>query len=290
MKHTLINTAEPQDAFGGCGHGPAPAAKRALNAPPVFVNGVEIGEADIAFETQNHRAASGPEARAAAARALVIRELLLQRAHTLGLDAAPQRDAAGREETPEEALVRQVLEREAAPREPSSDECRRVYEAAPERFTTMEVYEASHILCAPKKPGAEAWVAAHGAAIGLRKDLARSVDFAKLAQLHSDCPTGAEGGTLGQLALGDLAPEMERVLLALQEGEIAAAPVRTRHGWHIMRLDRHAPARVLPFETVEPVIRARLLERAMVSASARYVAELAEHAEIEGLSLKLGVA
>ncbi len=133
-------------------------------------------------------------------------------------------------------------------------------------------------------------MAAHGTAIGLRKDLARSVDFAKLAQLHSDCPTGADGGTLGQLALGDLAPEMERVLLALQEGEIAAAPVRTRHGWHIMRLDRHAPARVLPFETVEPVIRARLLERAMVSAAARYVAELAEHAEIEGLSLKLGVA
>ena len=290
MKHTLIQAKEPQEAFSGCGHGPAPAAKRTRNAPPVFVNGVSISEADIAFETQNHRAASGPEARAAAARALVIRELLLQRARALGLEAASRRDGAGREETSEEALVRQVLDLEASPREPSVDECRRVYAASPESFTTIEIYEASHILCSPEQPGAEAWVAAHGKALALRQQIQQGADFAKLAHVHSNCPTGAEGGALGQLAAGDLAKEMERVLLALREGEVAAAPVRTRHGWHVVRLDRHAPARLLPFEAVEPAIRARLRERAMVSASARYVAHLAKQAEIEGLDLSLGAA
>ncbi|HEX8899970.1 peptidylprolyl isomerase [Vitreimonas sp.] len=290
MKHTLIQAKESQEPFGGCGHGPAPAAQRARNAPPVFVNGVAVSEADIAFETQNHRAASGPEARAAAARALVIRELLLQRAAALGLQAAPCRDDAGREETPEEALVRQVLELEAQPREPTADECLRVYAASPDSFTTMEIYEASHILCAPEQPGAEAWVAAHGRAVAVRRQIQEGADFAKLARAHSNCPTGSDGGALGQLAVGDLAGELERVLLALRQGEVAAAPVRTRHGWHIVRLDRHAPARRLPFDVVEPAIRVRLRERALVSASARYVAELARQAEIEGLDLRLGAA
>lgn len=290
MKHTLIQAKEPQEAFGGCSHGPAPAAKRARNAPPVFVNGVAVSEADIAFETQNHGAASGPEARAAAARALVIRELLLQRAAMLGLEAAPVRDDNGREEVPEEALVRQVLELEAAPAEPTIEECRRIYDASPERFTTMAVYEASHILCAPNQPGAEAWVAAHGKAVALRRQLQQGDDFAELSRAHSNCPTGADGGALGQIAAGDLAAEMEGVLLALREGEIAAAPVRTRHGWHVVRLDRHAPARVMPFEAVEPAIRARLRARAMISTSARYVADLAKQAEIEGLDLSLGPA
>jgi peptidyl-prolyl cis-trans isomerase C len=290
MKHTLIQATQPPEAFSGCGHGPAPAAKRAPNAAPVFVNGAAISEADIAFETQNHRAASGAEARAAAARALVIRELLLQRASALGLAPAPHRDAGGCEETPEEALVRQVLEREAAPREPTTEECRRAYAASPAAFTTLEVFQASHILCAPDKPGAEAWVAAHGKALALLQHLQNGDDLAKLARVHSNCPSGADGGVLGQLTVGDLAPEIERVLLALKEGEVAIAPVRTRHGWHIVRLDRRAPARVLPFEAVEPAIRARLRERAMISASARYVADLASHAEIEGLKLAFGAA
>ena len=95
-----------------CGHAPAPAAKRSANAPPVFVNGVHIAETAIAAEAQNHAAATGQEARAAAARALVIRELLLQRARVLGLEPMPLSDAQGRSETAEEALVRQVLEGE----------------------------------------------------------------------------------------------------------------------------------------------------------------------------------
>jgi peptidyl-prolyl cis-trans isomerase C len=98
MKHTLIRTvAEDGEAaaFSGCGHAPAPAAKRSANAPPIFVNGVHIEETAIASEAQNHAAATGQEARASAARALVIRELLLQRARILQLEPAPLSDTEG---------------------------------------------------------------------------------------------------------------------------------------------------------------------------------------------------
>jgi peptidyl-prolyl cis-trans isomerase C len=291
MKHTLIQTVradQQPEAFSGCGHGPAPAARRPANAPPVFVNGVAIPEAAIAQEAQNHDAASGPEARAAAARALVIRELLLQRANALGLTPAPMRDGQGREETADEALVRQVLELESTPTEPSEQECRRVYDASAAAFIAPELYEASHILFAPEGDGFADWVAAHRSAVAAIEAIAAGERFADLARMHSACPTAGQDGSLGQLQRGDLAESLERALLRLEPGQVGAAPVRTRHGWHVFRLDRREPERRLPFELVEPYIRESLRARAWAAASARYVADLAAAADLEGLSLCFG--
>jgi|CXWL01.1.fsa_nt_gi peptidyl-prolyl cis-trans isomerase C len=291
MKHTLIRTVpdgSQADAFSGCSHGPIPAARRAATAPPIFVNGVAIAETAIAQEAQNHDAASGPEARAAAARALTIRELLLQRARALNLTATPERDAAGQEETAEEALVRCVLEAEAPAPEPNEAECRRFYAVARARFTAPELYEASHILFAPVGEGAAAWAMAHERAANTINAIAAGGDFSILAHTYSACSTAAEGGALGHLQAGDLAPEIEQALFALAEGSIGAKPVRTRHGWHVIRLDRCATAEPPPFEAVAPAIREALRARAWATSSARYVAELAGAARIEGLSLSLG--
>ncbi|MEQ1812392.1 MAG: peptidylprolyl isomerase [Terricaulis sp.] len=291
MKHTLIQTAqnEPQaEAFSGCSHGPVPAARRPANAPPVFVNGIAIPETAIAQEAQNHDAASGPEARAAAARALVIRELLLIRARALALEPAPARDAHGREETDEEALVRQVLDLEVTSVEPSEAECRRVYESTASQFTAPELYEASHILFAPKHEGEAAWVAAYERAAAAIKAIGAEEPFAEWARACSACPTAEQGGALGQLQRGDLADDLERALMTLEPGQLGANPVRTRHGWHVIRLDQHSAAKELPFEVVEAFIKASLRTRAWATSSARYVAALAASTQIEGLSLSLG--
>lgn len=290
MKHTLIRTvgADQPGAFSGCSHGPAPAARRPASAPPVFVNGVAIPETAIAQEAQNHGAASGPEARAAAARALVIRELLLQRARALNLAPTPMVDAEGREETADEALVRQVLDLEVTPTEPSPQECRRVYEASAAEFTAPEIYEASHILFAPEGERFADWVAAHRSAVAAIEAIAAGARFSDLAREHSACPTADEGGSLGQLQRGDLSPNFERALLTLEPGRVGATPVRTRHGWHVFRLDRYEAAQRLPFEIVETYIRETLRARAWAAASARYVAALSASADIEGLSLAFG--
>lgn len=290
MKHTLIRTIpeEPQQAFSGCSQGPLPAAQRAPNAQPIFVNGVAIAESAIAQEAQNHSAASGGEARAAAARALAIRELLLQRARALKLRPAPQTDEQGRLETPDEALVRQVLEAEAPAAEPSAAECKRVYEAAPERFQAPEIYAASHILFAAEEEGAPRSAAAHRRAAETIEALASGADFAAAARTLSACPTAGDGGALGQLRRGDLAEEMEHVLLHLTPGQIAPAPVQTRFGWHVVRLDRHEAARQLPFEAALPHIRAALRARAWPAAAAQYVERLAREGDIEGIELSIG--
>ena len=51
----------------------------------LVVDGVEIPEALLAQEVQNHPGASAADARAAAGHALAIRALLLHRARELGL-------------------------------------------------------------------------------------------------------------------------------------------------------------------------------------------------------------
>jgi peptidyl-prolyl cis-trans isomerase C len=268
---------------GGCGSGPRQPAARGKSAPPVFVDGVEIAEEAIAAEAQNHPAGSPAEARATAARALVIRHLLLGRARALALAPDPETDPQGRRETDEEALIRQLFEAELAPEEPDEEACRRYWRTHALAFTAPALVEASHILFedAPDLPSADARAADAIARIGGREDR-----FRGLAKAESACPSGASGGSLGQLRPGDLAREVEEALSALEPGQIAGEPVRSRFGAHVVRLDRRVPARQIPFEIVQERIRDRLRARAWTTAATRYVAMLGRGAVIEGLVLE----
>lgn len=284
MKQTLIDTSQEQNpAFSGCSHGPAPRQRRPAVAPAVIVNGVQIDETAIAHEVQNHAAGSADEARAAAAHALVIRTLLLQRAAEMELVAAPLVDEAGREEAPEEALVRAVLDSEVTAPEPSEAECRRYYERAREHFLTPCLYEASHMLF-EDRPGESG---EQRARVAISKLLA-GAEFSDVARAFSDCPSGAQGGSLGQLTAGDLAPEIEEALFALAPGQAGANPVRSRFGWHVIRLDRLLPGAETPFEGAQGAIREALRARAWVTAAAAYVDRLAQAASISGVDLSLG--
>jgi len=253
----------------------------------VVFDGVEIPETLLAREVQNHPGASAAEARSAAGHALAIRALLLNRALELGIEPQPEIDDDGREETPEEALVRAVLDEEVEVATPTTAECRRVYDSERARFRTPPLFEASHILIEPRGQTETDVATARAAAVCLAETLAAGTcTFGELAKDHSDCSSGALGGSLGQLRPGDLVPEVEAVLSALRPGEISA-PVRSRFGWHLLRLDRRVEGRELPFDMVEARIALHLESRAWTAAAARYVADLAADARSRGVALTL---
>lgn len=259
-----------------------------MSVRAIVVEGVEIPEALIAQEAQNHPSLTGQAAWDAAAKALAVRALLLQRADELGLSPQPQVDEAGREETAEEALVRAVLDAEVAYDPPTDAELHRFYAAQKSRFVSPGLYEASHILIEPQNASAEADEAARLIALGAILDLrTRPALFALFAETLSSCPSGKVGGSLGQLRPGDLVAEVEKGLLALSPGEISEAPVRSRFGWHVLRLDRRIESRQLPFEAVADHIRMHLESRAWARAAARYTAELAARARLQGVALSL---
>lgn len=253
---------------------------------PVKVNGVTIAHDLISREAQNHPAPRPIDAWKAAARALAVRELLLQEAHRLNLRPVPIADSEGRRETDEEALIRVVIEAQVTTPEPDADAGRRYYERNRARFRSADIHEASHILIAAQRDDATAYAAARERALGLLSQLqANPHHFAELAREHSDCPSGASGGNLGQLTAGDTTPQFEKALLALQAGQTTGAPVETRYGFHIIRLDRHIAGRQLPFEAVRGRIAGYLAERSQRMAIAQFVARLAARADVAGVEL-----
>lgn len=254
---------------------------------PVSVNGRMIPHSAIAREAQNHPAGSPATAWTAACRALAIRELLSQEARRLGATAAPESDDAGRAETAEEAAMRALLEQEVRTPLPSDDECLRYYENNRARFRSATIAEAAHILIAAHPDDRDGRAAACVRARALAEHLRSSpADFADLAAEFSACTSAQHGGNLGQLSGGDTVPEFEAALDKLREGEISAAPVETRYGFHIIRLDRRMEGRQMPFELVRDNIRDYLREAVRRRALAQYVAVLAARADIQGVDFQ----
>ncbi len=72
------------------------------------------------------------------------------------------------------------------------------------------------------------------------QDLANAVregeDFASLAEIYSEGPSGPEGGDLGYFRRGKMAAEFEEVAFSLPVGEVSA-PVKTRFGYHIIQIE-----------------------------------------------------
>jgi peptidyl-prolyl cis-trans isomerase C len=252
----------------------------------VSVNGVTIARDDIQREMQHHPASKPIAAWQQAARALVVRELLLQRAKIIGLTPDPIGDEAGRRETDDEALMRAVVEREVVVPEPDDETCRRFYERNDARFRSPEIYEAAHILFAALPSDADAFARARADAEGVLAALRERPDsFADMAQAHSRCPSAAQGGNLGQITAGQTTPEFEKALMALSPGQLCDAPVATRYGFHIIRLDRKHEGQVLPYEVVAGRIADYLRESVRRRADAQYIARLVTAAKIEGIDL-----
>jgi peptidyl-prolyl cis-trans isomerase C len=252
----------------------------------VTINGVAIPHDAISREVQNHPAHTPVAAWNAAARALAVRELLLQEARRLELMPEPTIDDEGRRETVEEALVRLLIEREVVTPVPNKEDCRRYYDNNHARFRSADIHEASHILVAARRSDPAAFAAARARALTLLAYLqAEEHTFADLAKAHSDCPSAAAKGNLGQLTSGATTPPFERALLQLEAGEISREPVETDYGFHIIRLDRRIDGALLPFEFVCGKIAEYLKERTRRIALAQYVARLAARAQIIGVEM-----
>lgn len=260
---------------------------------PVFdavsVNGVAIDETDILTEAQNHPADNPGAALLAAARALAVRELLLQRAKELGLVPEREQDAEGRSETDEDALVRMVIEQEVEVPSASREEALRFYENNRHRFTSAPILEASHILIAADPADSQAREKARSTASYLAASvIAEPATFASIAHEYSACPSGAQGGNLGQLTRGSTVPEFERAVERMTPGEITANPIESRFGFHIVRLDRRIEGEQLPFDYVADRIAGWLEASTWSKAVSQYIAILAADADITGIDLLAG--
>ncbi len=252
----------------------------------ISVNGIVIEESEILHETQNHAASTPGDALQAAAKALVIRELLWQEAINQGIEPCSEDFPDGRHETDKDAVIRQLIEQEVTVPDATESECRRYFELNQSRFRSDPIFEARHILLTCSQDDKEARASTLVFAKDLTVQLSRDPDrFGELAEQFSDCPSGKVGGNLGQLTKGTTVAEFESALLKMREGTLSSNPVESRFGYHIIALDRRVDGDILPFRAVESRLKAWLEASSWSKAVSQYIGILAGLANIEGITL-----
>jgi peptidyl-prolyl cis-trans isomerase C len=215
-----------------------------------------------------------------AAELAAARELLRQRAVAVGLLEATSEDTEA-----VDAAIERLLEKEVTTPDPTEAECRRYYENNAASFESGDLVNARHILfqVTPQVNVPEIRARAEQA---LNRILAEPDSFAALAAELSNCPSGEQGGNLGQIGRGDTVPEFEQALFRLDAIGVLPELVKTRYGFHIVAIDRSMPGSRLPFEMVRETIAETLKARVEENALRQYVSILAGQAEIVGVDLQ----
>lgn len=251
--------------------------------PPIRVDDREITMEDVARELQYHRAPNLSKARRRAARALVVRELLLAECDFLNIKAGAQREGESEDDT----RIRQLLEHHIDVPDPDEEDCRHYYRANSELMRTADEHEVSHILL-PAPPDDENLRAeARKKAMGLTEALKEQPDqFLSLARDFSSCPSRDEGGYLGLVARGQTAPEFEKALSRLPVGEVPDYPIETRFGFHVVLVHQRQSGSPLSFEACRAKIADYLREHVRRSSISQYIRILASHHAVEGFDLE----
>lgn len=164
-----------------------------------------------------------------------------------------------------------------------SDEDLKAEYARHSRIESAE-YElkARHILVQlPPKPTEEQVEAARKKAAALAVEAKQpGVDFAALAKAKSEGSSAAEGGDLGNFRRGLMVPEFEKAAFALPEGGVSD-PVRTRFGWHVIKVEERKQLAAKPFEELKDQLREKLLRDQLDRYTQQYIQELRAQAVVE---------
>ena len=69
----------------------------------------------------------------------------------------------------------------------------------------------------------------------LKNEIEAGTDFAESAKKYSKCPSGTEGGSLGEFHPGQMVPEFDKVVFNKEVGKVHG-PVKTQFGYHLIEI------------------------------------------------------
>lgn len=167
-------------------------------------------------------------------------------------------------------------------KQPGDEEVKKYYDEHKEEFTQNESVAASHILLSTQNLTDEKEIAAKKTeAEELQKELAKEdgKSFEDLATAHSDCPSKAQGGSLGEFGRGQMVPEFEEAAFAQEIGAIGD-PIKTQFGYHIIKVTDKKEAKTLPFAEVQEELASNLFEKAKGAEVESYLTKLRNTAKI----------
>ena len=83
------------------------------------------------------------------------------------------------------------------------------------------------------------------------KKINNKAKFSELAKTHSTGPSGKNGGNLGWFGPGQMVKEFEQATFSLEKGEISQEPVKTKFGFHIIKLNDIRDAKPKKLEEIK---------------------------------------
>ncbi len=109
--------------------------------------------------------------------------------------------------------------------------------------------------------------------------VAEGADFAAIAAEKSDAGSKKDGGLIGTITAGDLAPELERAAFALPSGGVSDV-IELSHGFHLLKVDERLEARKKTLEELKDTVRHHLEEEKYQTALAEYLKKARSESDV----------
>jgi peptidyl-prolyl cis-trans isomerase C len=200
---------------------------------------------------------------------IISEKLLIQEAKNRGLEQ--DKDVLEQIKiTTEQILVQSLIEKEIIEKVKVDDqEALTYYEENKNNFITKEQVYLYNIL-----------VETEEVAQDILEKLKAGGDFIEIAKEKSTGPSAAQGGDLGYVSKGDLIPEIENVVFALEIGDISDI-IKSEYGFHILKVTDKKPEVLKTFEEVKEEIAPTLLSTKQKEAFDNLLEELKSQVTIE---------
>lgn len=216
------------------------------------VGGYNVTEADVEeyIKELGARGAqyNSPEGRRAILTQLVNHKLLLLEAQK-NLFEAETEFRARLAKVKEDLLINYAAEKAISRVSVTEDELLKYYNENIDKLIEGDVVGASHILVDSEETANEI----------LAKIVSEEMTFEDAAREFSSCPSGQNGGSLGEFARGQMVPEFDEAVFAMTPGEISKAPVKTQFGYHLIKCVSRREAEPVPFTEVHDELMNMLL-------------------------------
>jgi peptidyl-prolyl cis-trans isomerase C len=219
------------------------------------VNGAAISQRTVDMIAKQGAGAGRPdtpESRQSIIDQLALQVVIAQVAIKKGLDKTPE--VADQIEVMKQSVLANAYVQDFIKTNQVTDDMVKAEYARIKATITGTEYKASHILV-EKESEAKDIIAK------LKKD---PKVFEKLAMERSKDPgSKAKGGDLGWVDLSRMVPEFSAALSKLEKGRFTEEPVKTRFGYHVIRLDDSKPIEAPPMEEVKPQLSQQLQQQAV---------------------------
>lgn len=152
-------------------------------------------------------------------------------------------------------ITQKVFSRELRNRAELDDsELRERYNREKEQYRLPERARLREIVIVKPDNAAEVDAARQRVTAAAEAVRAAGADFAKVAAEVSESGTKEKGGDLGEIAKGELLPDLDAAVFAAQSGAVIG-PIETRSGWHILKVEQRLPSEVPAFESIKDRLR-----------------------------------